>query len=63
MLKQARGTNLTIPHLIDAQNDLAFKPDVDANSFFVIADVQTQDLISLSTNFKLLLLLRLHSNY
>ena len=43
MLKQARGTNLTIPHLIDAQNDLAFKPDVDANSFFVIADVQTQE--------------------
>lgn len=34
---------LSIPHLVDAERDLAFKPGLNANSFFAIADVETQD--------------------
>ena len=34
---------LSIPHLIDAGRDLAFKQGLNANSFFVIADVESQD--------------------
>ena len=34
---------LSIPHLIDAERDLAFKPDMGTNSFFAIADVETEE--------------------
>jgi len=34
---------LNIPHLIDAERDLAFKTGLNANSFFVIADVESHD--------------------
>lgn len=34
---------LSIPHLIDAERDLAYKTNVGTNSFFVIADVQTKE--------------------
>lgn len=33
----------SIPHLIDAERDLAFKPEVGTNSFFAIADVETNE--------------------
>lgn len=36
-------SKLRIPHLIDAERDLAWKPGLMANSFFAIADVETQD--------------------
>lgn len=34
---------LSIPHLVDAERDLAFKPDMASNSFFAIADVETEE--------------------
>jgi predicted secreted hydrolase len=34
---------LSIPHLVDAERDLAFKPGLNANSFFVIADMESAE--------------------
>ena len=40
---RTNSKKLSIPHLIDAERDLAFKPELNANSFFAIADVETED--------------------
>lgn len=40
---KANSKRLSIPHLIDAERDLAFKPEMGTNSFFAIADVETNE--------------------